>query len=102
MTVKEKLQQLQSRPACVDKNIPGIGTVRILRLRTNEAAEILKNATRASFALAAAAVCETDDKNTRVFANEDELATMEWSVTNAILTACNEVNAIDIEAAAGN
>jgi hypothetical protein len=102
MTVKEKLQQLGSRPAYEDKEIKGIGTVRIRRLRTTEATEILKNAKRASFALAAAAVCETDGSNTKVFAHEDDLAAMEWSVTNAILTAYSEVNSIDIEAAAGN
>jgi hypothetical protein len=102
MTVKEKLQEIQARPGFVNKPIPGIGTVRIQRLRTSEAVEILKNAKRASFALAAAAVRETDGENSKIFNHEDELAAMEWSVTNAILSACNEVNQIDIEQAAGN
>lgn len=85
----------------VTSNVPGIGPVRIRRLKAKQMLDLANlPPQQATLVMIAASVC--DDDGEPVFVNAAAVEVCDWGIVQALAKAVPLVNSLDVESAAKN
>jgi hypothetical protein len=95
MTLRETLaERLKPMP----HDVPELGTVLIRRITGNDAENVsAKDGLKSAFSLVSAAVL--DANGTPLFASAEDAAQADWPMVQRLLKLCNQVNAVNVDAA---
>lgn len=94
-SLREMLAERKQAGQLHQERIEGLGLVGIRRLKASEVFGLPDE--NSGLAMVAAAVLDEEGKP--LFANVDEILELDWPLANALLKACNKLNAMDVESA---